>query len=413
MKFPIFLVIFGYLLLLATDILILFDIRTFGGGKEREKKSKKRRISRGSVVFAVFALLVLCLYTIAICLPKAGQGDNMMTVVWLLFAVISVLLVQLLYCIFSIVGLLPRLFRSDRWPLGLWIGLPIGIIVFCLMWWGVLIGRQLIDVERVEITSEYLPESFEGYKIAQISDLHLGTWGNDTSFVSRLVDSVNNLHPDLIVFTGDAVNRLADEFKPFVPVLGRLSAPDGVYSVLGNHDYGDYVRWKNPEDKKQNLELLKRYQKDSGWVLLDNVSVALKNENGDSIILIGVGNWGEPPFSTYGELEKAYPADSLFDGKFKILLSHNPEHWNRHVADESNIMLTLAGHTHAMQMQMKIGDWKWSPAQYKYSYWSGHYQRPNKKGFNSGLYVNIGAGEVGIPMRIGANSEITLFTLRR
>ncbi len=250
-----------------------------------------------------------------------------------------------------------------------------------------------------------LPEDFDGYKIVQFSDFHVGTYGSDTAFVSEVVDVMNGLGADAIFFTGDIVNRRTGELTPFVKPLSRLHAPDGVYSILGNHDYGDYCTWESDADKAENLEEMKSLQKEMGWELLNNSTVYLR-EGADSIALVGVENWGEPPFKAYGDLDKAYPNQS--DSVFKILLTHNPMHWVERISgnDTVNIDLALSGHTHAMQMQ--IGGW--SPSKWRYPTWGGLY------GDESGahkLYVNIGLGTVAIPARIGATPEITLITLKR
>lgn len=403
MRLPVLLIIFSYLILILTDVYILNDINrnAFTTGKKSGKgKSIWWKLYSG------FAIAILAVLTVAICLPRRSASGDITAIMWLLYIVITVSLTQIVYVIISCIGYIPRIFGIKKRNYGAFVGMFLALVVFIAMWWGALIGRKQIDVERVAITSSKLPESFRGYKIAQISDLHVGTWGNDTTFISNLVDSINNLHPDLIVFTGDIVNRESSELKPFVKTLSRLKARDGVYSVLGNHDYGDYISWNSGVEKRQNMENLKRMQKDMGWTLLDNTHTSLKGKEGaDSIILIGVGNWGEPPFAKYGNIKTAYPGD-LNDGNFKILLSHNPEHWNQEISKISNIDLTLSGHTHAMQIMLKAGDWRWSPSKMKYQQWGGLYEREKSK-----LYVNIGAGEVGFPMRVGATPEITLFTL--
>lgn len=283
---------------------------------------------------------------------------------------------------------------------------------------GVFYTRHKIEVVEETVESQKLPPSFNGYRIVQISDLHVGTWGNDTTFISKLVNQINSLTPDVIFFTGDIVNRQTKELKPFLNILSKLTAKDGVYSVLGNHDYGDYVDWKDPKLRDENNTLLALSMKQMGWRLLNNERVWLRSGN-DSILLAGVENWGDPPFPTYGSLEMAIPSspDSIVnqnDSNFKILLTHNPEHWNREVADKTNINLTLSGHTHGMQTMMKIGSKKWSPAKYRYELWGGKFSRCNEKGDTTHLYVNIGAGEVGMPSRLlGAYPEITVITLMR
>lgn len=409
MRLPVIMICLCYFILIVTDWLIITDFRKMSLYSKYLPREKKRRV--WWKIFLAFAVAVLILLTVGICLPRKSAESGISAVMWILYTVLTVEFSQIVYSIFSLLGFIPKIFGKSRWNTGLWIGLPLGVMIFSMMWWGVLVGRREIETVSVDISSPKIPESFNGYKIAQLSDLHLGTWGNDTTFISNLVDSVNSLKPDLIVFTGDLVNREYKEMLPFLAPLSRLKAPDGVISILGNHDYGDYVSWPSPQLKVANLDSLKKNQQKIGWKMLNNSTCYLSREN-DTIAIIGVENWGEPPFTKYGDLNKAYPADSLYDGKFKILLSHNPEHWNQEVSKSSNINLTLSGHTHAMQSRISVGNWKWSPAQYRYPLWGGLYTRENSSE-QLYLYVNIGAGEVGIPMRIGAAPEITLFTLRK
>jgi hypothetical protein len=206
------------------------------------------------------------------------------------------------------------------------------------------------------------------------------------------------------VFTGDIVNRRTDEIYPFVDTFAKLHAPYGVYSILGNHDYGDYSDWQSDEAKQANLQELIDIENGMGWQMLNNAT-AMIHCGADSIALIGVENVGDPPFHTYGDLDAAYP--TLDDGVTKILLSHNPAHWVTDICDapDKNIALTLSGHTHAMQ----IAFGRISPAVFRYRTWGGRY---DDSGNNNMLYVNIGVGTVGFPARIGATPEITLFTLK-
>lgn len=409
MRLPIIMIIISYLLLILTDWYIITDLKIFSLYDRYRPEDK-----RGGVwwkVYLGFAIAVLIVLTVGICLPRRNEFTGLSGPLWLLFIVTSVLFSQIVYVLCSFIGCLPLLFKRRRWNTGLWVGLPMSVLIFSMMWWGSLYGRDRIKVNEIEIDSPKIASSFNGFRIAQISDLHLGTWGNDTTFVSNLVDSVNNLNPDLILFTGDIVNRTSDEILPFLNTLSRLKSKYGVFSVMGNHDYGDYVSWDSHKRKIENKDSLYSYQHKMGWIMLNNAHTKIKNKEGDAIVLIGVENWGEPPFSQYGSLTEAYPKDKLKDENFKILMTHNPEHWNREVSEISNIDLTLSGHTHAMQILLGIGNWKWSPAKYKYEQWAGLYERENEDHYPTKVYVNIGAGEVGLPMRIGATPEITLFTL--
>ena len=233
----------------------------------------------------------------------------------------------------------------------------------------------------------------------QLSDIHIGSWIDNEKTINELVELVNAQKPDLIVFTGDLVNQRSCELEGFQDILAQLHAKDGVYSILGNHDYGSYYHWKNLKEQVNNIDNLIRMQKTMGWKLLNNEYDILHHE-GDSIALIGVENDGEPPFSQFADLKKATKGT---DGMFRILLSHNPTHWRREVLPDTDIELMLAGHTHAMQAIM-FGH---SLASLIYPEWGGMYTEEDR-----GLYVNIGIGYVGLPFRFGAWPEITVITLR-
>ena len=404
MRFPTPLLIILFVLTVFCDLYILRDIRHY-----------VRRKKVWTWIYAILSLLCMAFLIVIVSMPRRSQESDILPIMWMMYTYLSIYIPKAVYVIFSLLGRIPCLWKGHRFNTGLWLGLPFALLTFIAMWWGVLAGRKEINVNHVDVVSDNIPSSFNGYKIAQFSDAHVGTWGNDTVFISRLVDSINSLKPNLIVFTGDVVNRETSELEPFLTVFRRLHAPDGVISILGNHDYGDYVDWRYPSERQANNELLAVWQRQMGWKLLNNDHTYLVNGS-DSIALIGVENWGEPPFKQYGRLEKAYPASTaaprnLNDGKFKILLSHNPEHWKQEVSKTTDIDLTLSGHTHAMQIMLKIGDWKWSPACFKYQQWGGMYETQNPEGKSVRIYVNIGCGEVGMPFRIGATPEITLFTL--
>ena len=214
----------------------------------------------------------------------------------------------------------------------------------------------------------------------------------------------NELNPDVIFFTGDLVNNYADETDGWLPLLSSLSAQMGTYSILGNHDYGLYREWPSEEAYAQNMTKLKQVQAEVGFRLLMNEQVPLER-GGDRISLIGVENWGRPPFPQYGDLKMAMKGA---DAQFKVLLSHDPDHWNEHVLGKEDIDLTLSGHTHGMQFGVNLGNRKWSPVSQRYPRWGGLYQEGNQY-----LYVNTGFGFIGFPGRVGMPPEITLLELRR
>ena len=280
------------------------------------------------------------------------------------------------------------------------IGLGIALLAMAYLIFGATEGKRYFQVKETTIESKDVPQAFDGYRIVQLSDMHVGSWNGDTQAMEKAVSMINDLHPDLIVFTGDLVNNLASELDNFIPVFSKLKAKDGVYSVLGNHDYSTYVHWENPEDQKEELVRLKQKQAEMGWTMLNNRHVKLYNQN-DSIALIGVENSGRPPFPDYAKLSEAMQGT---EGMFQILLSHDPTHWRREVLPQTDIELMLAGHTHAMQTKI----FGFTPAQFIYEENDGLYQEGEQM-----LYVNIGLGHLLYPMRLGAWPEITLLTLRK
>lgn len=351
------------------------------------------------------AIFMMSFLVVSISLPRRnGSDDILLSIMWALFAYVSIYIPKLLFIIFDALSYLPKLWKKTRVNVMSIAGLCVAVVVFILMWWGALINRYSINVEEVQVGISGLPKEFDGYRIAQISDLHVGTYGDDDAFIKELVEEINSLDVDLVVFTGDIVNRNTRELLPFVEALSRLKARDGVVSILGNHDYGDYSDWKSNTEKQENMRLMYSLQKGMGWNLLLNETQMIYRGN-DSIAIIGVENVGDPPFKVYGSLDDAYP--TLGDDVTKILLSHNPAHWVNDIKgnEEINIALTLSGHTHAMQMS--IG--RFSPAALRYETWGGFYESDDKK---RNLYVNVGIGTVAVPMRVGATPEITLLTLK-
>jgi hypothetical protein len=259
-------------------------------------------------------------------------------------------------------------------------------------------------VRRLKLAFDSLPPSFKGLKIAQLSDIHSGSLRNPAA-VSRGIDRVLAEKPDLILFTGDLVNDKAVEVGDYQAIFARLKASLGVYSILGNHDYGDYAWWENPEAKKANLDHLKRIQREMGWRLLVNEHVVFER-NGEQIALMGIENWSaKARFPKYGKMDQAYLGTEKYP--FKILMSHDPSHWDAEVrSDYPDIDLMLAGHTHGMQFGVEMPGFKWSPVQYLYREWAGLYEKGRQK-----LYVNRGFGFIGYPGRVGIMPEITIIEL--
>jgi len=265
-------------------------------------------------------------------------------------------------------------------------------------------NRYNYQLKKIKLAYEHLPASFKGLRIIHISDIHSGSFSDKTA-VEHGVEKILKLKPDLILFTGDLVNDRADEMRNYESVFARLKAPMGVYSTLGNHDYGDYTQWESAEAKSANLEKLKKVHADMGWKLLMNEHVVLEKDS-HQIALIGIENWSaKARFPKYGDLKKAY--DGAASYPFKILLSHDPSHWEAEVLKEyTDIDLMLSGHTHGMQFGVEIPGFRWSPVQYVYKQWAGLYEAEKQK-----LYVNRGFGFIGYPGRVGILPEITLLEL--
>lgn len=412
MRLPVIMLIVLYVIALLIDFYILSDIRYSGREKNRKPLFPFREYYKTAPWLWIYSSVAcLTLLTVAICLPRR-DGASLHPIMWMLFIFLAIYIAKLGYLIGSLLGRIPRLWRGRRFDTRLWIGLPLAILLAFTFFWGAFYTRRHIEINEVTIDSSDLPKAFDGYKIVQFSDTHVDTWGNDTSFISKLVKTINEQNPDLIVFTGDIVSRQTSELIPFVEVFKKLKAKDGVYSILGNHDYGDYLHWPSDEAKAASLEELKLLQQQMGWKMLNNSLDTIRRGN-EYIVIAGVENWGEPPFKQYGDLQSALPKESENPEDFVILLSHNPMHWHEEVSKNDAIDLTLSGHTHAMQTQLSLGNWRWSPSQWRYPEWSGLYKAKTPSGKDTELYVNIGAGEVGVPARFGTSyPEVTVFTLK-
>ena len=268
---------------------------------------------------------------------------------------------------------------------------------------GIIFGKYRHTVRKVKLRFKNLPENFKGYKIVQISDVHSGSFFNPQK-LQKAIDLINEQDADVVLFTGDMVNNYADEFKPFIPLFKSIKAKDGKFSILGNHDYGDYGAWNSREEKAQNIPNLKNYQAEAGFKLLRNENIALE-KNREKIYLLGVENWGIKPFPQYGDLDKALkgvPEDAI-----KVLMSHDPTHFDEVVKKhKTHVHLTLSGHTHGMQFGLDLKNIKWSPVKFKYKKWADLYESEGKY-----LYVNRGFGVIAYPGRVGINPEITVIEL--
>ncbi len=323
----------------------------------------------------------------------------------LLFVIILLLddayrfLAGIVHLIFQHQFLVPS--RNNYW---IDFGIAVFLISVILFVYGMLKGKYAYRVINHTLSFKDLPTAFDGFTITQISDVHAGSFTSPTA-VQKGIDMINAQQSDLFVFTGDLVNNKAEEIKPWIKHFSQIKAPFGQFSVLGNHDYGDYVKWDNELIKKGNLDQLKKYHSELGFRLLLDEHVELFKD-GQKIVLAGIENWGLG-FGERGDLAKALRNTSVSD--FKILLSHDPSHWEAQVKNNpSFIHLSLAGHTHGMQFGIEAFGIKWSPVKFRYKHWAGIKEENGRV-----LNVNRGFGFIGFSGRVGIWPEITVITLKK
>lgn len=284
------------------------------------------------------------------------------------------------------------------------VGLLSGFLPFFAIVFGIFKTLYRFKVYHISLKSKDIPKAFKDCRIIHISDLHLGSFNYRYHILDRVIKTANESKPDFIFFTGDLVNNYAWELKGWSSVLEKFDAKSGKFAVLGNHDYGDYSEWATDDLKKKNLESIQYFFKKIGFKLLLNESEVVK-VNGEDMAIIGVENWGMPPFKQYGNLKLALK--DVKDVAFKILLSHDPSHWREEVVHKTDIFLTLSGHTHGMQAGVRLINKQWSPIKYKYKHWAGLYKENGQC-----LYVNRGLGWLGFPGRLGMRPEITVIEFK-
>ncbi len=365
---------------------------------------------RNKIIKSIYIVInLIFLFFIAATIIAMSQGKNFLApdrhMVFFVYYYILFYIPQFIFMLFSFVG--NRLKDSGGIIRG--IGKILSIAAIVTLIWGKFHTAMTPEVLTYKIQSPEIPVAFNNYKIIQFSDLHTGNFNNDTVFIQQLVDSINSYNPDLILFTGDIVSYHSKELDPYLNILKGLKAKDGVFAVMGNHDYSDYYKWDSDKDRENDLLNLKSYFKKMNWKLLDNESVIIRNNN-DSIILAGMENWGEPPFHAFGDINKTFEVIKPKTSDYVILMSHNPEFWRQHVMNQrADIDLTLSGHTHAMQFVVRFNNKTYSPASIRYPLWGGLYEDAS----NSKLLVNVGIGNVFYPMRIGVKPEISYIILNR
>lgn len=348
-----------------------------------------------SVIYWVPSLLFAVLAVFALAFKRFSAGlMNIFTAL-----ILGVALPKALFALVAWLGATSANLVPFAEPLGYYGGVTIALVVMILSFFGLFFGWKIITVQRVEMRFDMLPLQFDGYKIVQLSDFHIGTYHKSPDTVRRIVDKVNSLGADAVAFTGDLVNLRPSEVDEFMPVLERLKARDGVFSVPGNHDYCAYLKYPERDGANRAMQALCDRERALGWKLLMNQSELIRRGD-DVIAMVGVENHGRPPFPARANLRHALKG--LPKGVFKVLLSHDPTHWRNEVLPDSDVELMLAGHTHAMQFRLG----RLSPSRFVYREWGGEYRRGSRV-----LYVSTGVGS-NLTFRFGAWPEVVEITLR-
>lgn len=319
---------------------------------------------------------------------------------WLLFVIYAP---KMLYAIFDSISILFHNLFNVRPKIISRIGSFLAIITLIMLVSGAICGRNRVHVKQITINVPSLPEALNNFTIAHFSDAHLGNWNDHKQTIEKAIALINEQKPDIIVFSGDMVNNFSEELVGYDTIFNRLHATYGKYAVLGNHDYGDYTQWESHKARERNLQQTIQGIRGLGFDLLLNEHRTL-TVNGRKLDIVGVENWGVPPFKQYGDLDAALQGTS--DSVPKILISHDSSHWRAEVIGKESSFLTLSGHTHAAQIGIITKNIHWSPSKWLYPEWEGLYQEGKQF-----LYVNRGLGYVGVPMRIGVPPEITLIRL--
>ncbi|HVU56570.1 MAG TPA: metallophosphoesterase [Puia sp.] len=408
------------ILFIILGINFLLDWYVFNGLKTLTRDWRSARLRRWiKWGYLAVSLVVTILFVIGIPSYRTARGMTPYHE-WMLSLFLVGFITKLFFCLVLLLGDLGRLFygvgrkvvkRDAAGPLAPGrrrfiseLAVLIGAVPFTGFLYGMLRGKYDYRVHRTTLYFEDLPQAFDGFTITQLSDIHSGSFDN-TAAVKRGIDLARAQQSDLFVFTGDLVNNAAWEMEPYIEHFGQLKAPYGQYSILGNHDYGDYIQWDSEQAKADNLEKLKQHHATLGYRLLLDENVALE-KGGQKISLIGVQNWGKG-FIQIGDLDKAM--EGVDKDAFKICLSHDPTHWEEKIRyHETPVHLTLSGHTHGAQFGVETDKLRWSPVQYRYLDWAGLANEGNRY-----LYVNRGFGFLAFSGRLGIWPEITVITLKK
>lgn len=388
-------------------LLITIELVSYFGVKELFKNIYGRISLKNKLAFLILSSVSIGILVYSFSNPALIRQSRDYSFFYFVIGLSVLNLVpKFFFSIASIISLISRLIFNFRVQQIILTGsFILSVGMFFTILFGVFIGKNQVVVNKQEVAISELPEQLTGFKIIQISDIHLGSFGKNTKVLNATVDRINSLKPDLLLFTGDIVNNFKEEMVGFDSQLSMLSAKYGKYAIMGNHDYGDYYQWSDAIEKKENLAKIEQNLTDAGFKLLLNQWDKLKIKD-TSIAIIGVENWGHRPFPQYADLQKA--TTGMPSNLFKILMTHDPAHWDAVVVPKTDIPLTLSGHTHGGQFGIKIAGIEFSPMYLIQKRWGGLYQSENQQ-----LYVNRGLGTIGFPGRIEMYPEITLITLSR
>ena len=399
-------------LVILVAIIVLLELYAF----QAIRTITKSKIIRFSWLFLSFVVYANFLYVALTYDRSSGQTSQFQIAMGLMLTVLIPKLVVLIFMfgedivrwiqkLISMVSSSETQSLSGRRKFISQLALSLAAIPFASFIYGIIQGKYNYKVLKYQLSFKDLPDAFDGYTITQISDIHSGSFTNKEK-IQYGVDLINQQKSDLMLFTGDIVNNKADEMDDWIDVFSQLKAKEGKYAILGNHDYGDYMKWEKPEDKIENFQKVKDIHKKIGFDLLLDEHRYLEKD-GQKIALLGVENWGKG-FNQAGDLKKA--AIGVNKEDFKILMTHDPSHWEYKVKqDDFNYQLTLSGHTHGLQMGIEIpGFFRWSPSKYVYKQWAGLYEE-----FGRYINVNRGFGYHAFPGRVGIWPEITVIELKK
>ena len=387
-------------------VFVSFEIISFLGLYRALPKAGKKQKIRFTILFWIVSIYILGSFLYIFSNPErlrnsTGYGYFNFILVLTFFNLVPKIIISLFTIISGIISFIGKQVARIVFTSGLIIALG----VMLTMGYSVLVDKKQVRVERISLSFDSLPEQLDGFTIAQLSDIHLGSLDGDKTIIRKTRRIVETLKPDLLLFTGDMVNNFSYETKDYVDYFREMKARYGKMAITGNHDYGDYYHWKTQEERAQNLAATKDSIRQMGFDLLQNENrrVPVKDT---AIYIIGVENWGHPPFPQYADLNKAMAG--IPSGAFSLLMSHDPAHWDAQVIPLTEIPLTLAGHTHGLQFGFRIAGIEFSPMFFIQNYWAGLYRKDNQQ-----LYVNRGMGTIGFAGRVEMRPEITLITLHK